>query len=286
MLVLGVALSLLSALAAHSASLLKHAGANESPAVDMRRPLGSGLDLWRSPRFAVGMLVGLVGWLLHTGAIVVAPLSVVQVILAASVVLLAVIADRAFGITVGPRQWAGLALIGVGLGVLVLITPRVGDARSAFEVAPLLRYELLLAALTVGCLWTARVGPPGLRGIAAAAGAGLCFGLCNVAVKATAGVLEADGTVLTPWVLVAVAGSVAGFYASARSLQLGQAIEVVAVTATAANVAGIVGGLAVFGDPLAGGAGLALQLGGLALVVLAAGLLPAPLAAVGPPAPA
>ena len=55
---------------------------------------------------------------------------------------------------------------------------------------------------------------------------------------------------LTPWLLVCVAASVAAFYASAKGLQDGDAVPVIAVTGTAANVAGIVGGFIVFGDPL------------------------------------
>ena len=54
--------------------------------------------------------------------------------------------------------------------------------------------------------------------------------------------------------LVTVAASVAAFYASARGLQDGDAVPVIAVTGTAANVAGIAGGILVFGDPLPGNA--------------------------------
>ena len=49
-----------------------------------------------------------------------------------------------------------------------------------------------------------------------------------------------------------MAASVAAFYASARGLQDGEAVPVIAVTGTAANVAGIAGGIIVFGDPLPG----------------------------------
>ena len=48
----------------------------------------------------------------------------------------------------------------------------------------------------------------------------------------------------------AIAASVAAFYASARGLQDGDAVPVIAVTGTAANVATIAGGIIVFGDPL------------------------------------
>ena len=46
---------------------------------------------------------------------------------------------------------------------------------------------------------------------------------------------------ISPWTLVAVISFVISFYASARSLQLGLAVEVIAVTSVAANLAAILG---------------------------------------------
>ena len=51
--------------------------------------------------------------------------------------------------------------------------------------------------------------------------------------------------------VVAVLASIVAFYASARGLQDGEAVPVIAVTGTAANIAGIAGGILVFGDPMA-----------------------------------
>jgi hypothetical protein len=82
--------------------------------------------------------------------------------------------------------------------------------------------------------------------------------------------------------LVTVAGSVAAFYASAKGLQDGDAVPVIAVTGTAANVSGIVGGILVFGDPFpAHFIGIAVQCTAFLLVLVAAWLTPAPARAVG-----
>src|SRR5437899_1338257 len=65
---------------------------------------------------------------------------------------------------------------------------------------------------------------------------------------------------LSPWLLVAMLASIVAFYASARGLQDGEAVPVIAVTGTAANIAGITGGIVVFGDPMAAGTfGVTLQ---------------------------
>jgi hypothetical protein len=90
---------------------------------------------------------------------------------------------------------------------------------------------------------------------------------------------------LTPWTLITLAASVAAFYASAKGLQDGEAVPVIAVTGAAANVAGIIGGIIVFGDPLAGSpVALIVQCLAFALVIIAAWLMPAPVRAAGAPA--
>ena len=56
----------------------------------------------------------------------------------------------------------------------------------------------------------------------------------------------------------------------------------IAVTGTAANIAGIAGGIIVFGDPMAGSAlGVALQALAFVLVIVASALMPAPVRAAG-----
>src|SRR5215216_5697036 len=47
-------------------------------------------------------------WILHIGALAMAPLSTVQVALSTGVVILAVLGDRLFGHDVGTRQWLGV----------------------------------------------------------------------------------------------------------------------------------------------------------------------------------
>ena len=53
-----------------------------------------------------------------------------------------------------------------------------------------------------------------------------------------------------PYLLLAIAGAVAAFFASARSLQIGPAVPVIAVTSIAGNASAIPAGIIVFGDPL------------------------------------
>jgi hypothetical protein len=119
------------------------------------------------------------------------------------------------------------------------------------------------------------------------AASGMMFGVSDVAIKAISGMVGHSGPagLLTPWSLVCVAAAVAAFYASAKAFQDGDAVPVIAVTGTAANVAGIVGGFIVFGDPLpANPVSLVVQCLAFALVVSAAWLMPAPVRAAPPEA--
>src|SRR4028119_1153790 len=127
---LGILLALVCAVMSNLGFFLKHRGACKAKRVDMRCPLQSAKALFSSGWFAIGMLVALSAWLFHVAALALAPLSVVQVVLAGGVVLIAVMADRLFGFSVGRRQWWGLGLTGVGL-VLLVMTPPSSDGSAA-----------------------------------------------------------------------------------------------------------------------------------------------------------
>jgi hypothetical protein len=85
---------------------------------------------------------------------------------------------------------------------------------------------------------------------------------------------------LSPWTLTAMIAGVIAFYASARSLQIGEGVEVSALTSVAANLAAIIGGILVFHEPI-GSAPVEIGARFLAfcLVIAGAALMPAPMRA-------
>jgi drug/metabolite transporter (DMT)-like permease len=280
----GILFALLCAFASNLAFLYKHRGACCACAVDIRHPIRSAISLWSQRWFAIGMLVGLAAWLLHVAAISLAPLSVVQAVLSGGLVLLAVMADRLFGFKVGPRQWWGLAMTCVGLILLGVTLPASHGANSSFSVTAMIAFEAGLFGIGALFIMGPRLGGPAEHhGVMLAAAAGLLFGVCNLGVKALTGIVGPEGLmgiILSPWLWVALAGSATAFYASARSLQDGEAIAVIAITGTAANIATIGGGIIVFGDPLPGDAfGIAVQAIAFVLVIVASALTPAPVRA-------
>src|SRR3954447_10870412 len=280
----GILLALLCAFASNLAFLYKHRGACSACTVDIRHPLRTAVSLWSQRWFAIGMGVGGAAWLLHVAAISLAPLSVVQAVLSGGLVLLAVMADRLFGFKIGPRQWWGLGMTCVGLILLGITLPVTHGASSSFSVTAMIAFEAGLFGLGALFIMGPRLGGPAEHhGIMLPAAAGILFGVCNLGVKALTGVVGDGGVlgvILSPWFWVALSGSATAFYASARSLQDGDAIPVIAITGTAANIATIAGGIIVFGDPLPNNAvGIALQGLAFVLVIVASALTPAPVRA-------
>ena len=286
---LGILLALLCAFASNLAFFYKHRGACACETVSVRHPLKSAAALWRSPWFAGGMLVGAFAWILHVAAISLAPLSVVQAVLSGGIVLLAVMAERLFGLEVGPRQWWGLALTAAGLILLGVTLPASEGSHASFSLPAMIAFEAGLFGLGALLIMGPRLGAPGEHhGVMLAAASGILFGVCNVAVKALTGIVGDAGVIgllTSPWTLVAIAGSVTAFYTSARSLQDGEAVSVIAITGTAANISCIAGGILVFGDPMPSDAfGIAVQGLAFVLVIVASALMPAPLRAARPAA--
>jgi drug/metabolite transporter (DMT)-like permease len=288
---LGIFLALLCALVANLGFFYKFRGANSVPKVQISHPLRSVRLLYSSKWFALGMAIATASWGLHVAALALAPMSMIQVSLAAGVVFIAVMAERLFGFEVGRRQWVGLLLTATGLVVLGLTLPVMHGAHSQFSSVAMISFEAGLFGLGGLLLIGPRIGGRvEHHGVMLGAASGILFGVSDTAIKALTGIVGAHGAMgllLSPWLLVAVLASVVAFYASARGLQDGEAVPVIAVTGTAANIAGIAGGLVVFGDPMAAGtAGVVLEAFAFVLVVVAAALMPAPVrAAAGAGAP-
>ncbi len=282
---LGILLALLCAIVTNLGFFLKHKGACEACPVDVRHPLRSGKSLFSQKWFAIGMAVAASAFAFHVAALALAPMSTVQVVLAGGVVLIAVMADRLFGIAVGRRQWLGLALTATGLMLLVATLPQASGAHSSFSTSAMIAFEAGLFGLGGLLILGPRAGLGGHqhRGVMLGAASGVLFGVSDVAIKALTGLVGQSGWLglVSPWLMVCVAACVVAFYASAKGLQDGQAVPVIAITGTAANMSGIAGGIIVFGDPMAGDAlGIVVQALAFLMVIVASALIPAPISSV------
>jgi drug/metabolite transporter (DMT)-like permease len=252
-----------------------------APPIRVRHPLRSAAGLFRSRWFLLGWIVAIVAWGLHGGALSLAPLSIVQAVLSGGLVFFAVFAERFFGFHLGRRQWTGVTITAAGLVVIGLTGGGATDPPRA-SLAALIAVEGAIFAIggALVRISTRRHVPPRAEGLLLGGRRRAVRGLrCRAQVPHPGATGPLLG-LLSPWALTALIAGVISFYASARSLQIGEAVEVIALTSVAANLAAIIGGIIVFHDPIGSGApAIAGRVLAFCLAIAGAALMPAPMRA-------
>jgi hypothetical protein len=279
----GLLLAVATAFASVIGFLYKHRGATASADVEWRRPLRTSFALFRNRWYLLGIVIATAGWGFHVAALSLAPISLVQSVIAGGLVLLTVTADRLFAHEVTRREWIGVALAALGLAFLAATLAGAGSsAHSAYEGSRLLAFVVVVPLVAI------LVAVVGIRthyaGVALGAAAGLLWAASNTTIKALSdslGTTSLLGILLTPEALLIALLSLAGLVVSARSLQIGKAVPVIAMTSVAANSTTIAAGPLVFAEPMpADPLGFGVRILAFALVVSAAALTPAPVRAV------
>jgi hypothetical protein len=212
-------------------------------------------------------------------ALSIAPLSLVETTISGGLVILAWLAQRWFGMRVGPREWIGLGLCAVGLALLAITSAGGGGggASSTYSIEAMVAFEA--GAVAAGVLLLVSGSTSSFsrsRGPLLGAAAGLLLGVANVSVKALTGTVPGDAlSLISPWALIAVLAGVGAFFALARGLQTGGAIPVITLMTVAANLASITGGILVFGDSVGSDPlGIAARCVAFAAVIAAVAVMP------------
>ena len=279
MIQLGTLLALACALATNVAMLCKYRGAVAAPPVRLSQPVRSAAALFRSKWWAIGFGIAIGAWALHVAALAVAPISLVETTISGGLVLLVFLAERWFGVRVGPREWLGLGLCAVGLALLAATSAGSGGNSASYSTAAMISFEA--GAVGTGALLLLHGTSGSVRrstGPLLAIAAGLLLGVANVSVKALTGTVPGDlVSIISPWTLAALVAGVGAFFGFARGLQLGEAIPVIAITCVAANCASVTGGILVFGDPVGNDPlGVVARCLAFVAVIVAVALMPAP----------
>lgn len=273
---IGLVLASLAAVMTNLASLCKHHGCQQVALVEFHAPLQSARRLAASPWFAAGWGIAAAAWMIHVAALAMAPISLVQAVLAGGAVSLAVLSQGLFGKAVERRQWLALLLGGSGLALLALTLPGVDGGHSRFTPGAILAFEATLGLLALGlALAYRRRLVPARHGALLAVIAGTLFAFAGVAIKALTGEVGLSPLVLAPCVgLIVLCGALAQ-YSTVAALQRGGAVETIGLMGLVASAAQIVSGVVVFGDPLASGSvGIGLQAVAFGLICASALLLP------------
>ena len=253
----GLALALASAAALNWGYYAQHGVASALPPLSLRQPLRSLWLLFREPRWLVGFLVGIGGWVLYVAALALAPLSLVQAASAGGIGLLALLASRSAALSSRERggvavSIAGLVLLGVSLSGQTAHASR-GDWTSV-------------------ALWIAVSGAFAAFAASRGSGAGLGVG---------AGVLYAAGDVATKaavfggarlgFVPVLLACHGLAFVALQLGFQRGGVLATAGLATLFTNALPIAAGTTLFGEGL--GSQPALRLLAFGCTVLGATLL-------------
>lgn len=277
-LVLGLSLALIGSVALNASYLIQHVGAIAAPTIAFRHPMRTLGALLRSRLWLAGGVLGIAGWAISIAALTQAPLSLVQAFLIGGIALLAPVAVRVLGHRLALRELVGISLVLFALLVLLLGRGGVG-VHSHFHNAALGIY--LSGSVCAGaCLLLVRQR----RTQMLAAAGGILYGAADVAIKALTGLAGHHGmsaAFISPWLIAAIAASIGAFFCFQRALQTGKPMPVIALMTAGNNIVSIIGGLAVFGDPLGHRPAMMLvHVAAFVLIVIAAWLLAPAQAAV------
>lgn len=257
-LALGVLVALAASLAYDSAPLLQSTAARrEEPGSGMG--LGLLAKLARRPTWLAGLGLEIVGFVFEAAALALAPLTLVEPILAVGLSLLAPLGARRLGEHLGSKGaiWMGITLAGEVLTVL-------GVAHADAVGVPASVSELLLAAASIGVgagilLLLARPWRPTTlpaAGPLLAAAAGLGFGFVAVCTRqvALAAKVSIGPSLLAspaPWLLIAF--SILSSAMQQRAYQIGPTLSLFPISATIAEVIAVSAGLVFLGEHLPSG---------------------------------
>ena len=117
--------------------LLKHRGAVAAPAVEWSRPVASTIALFRSPVYTLGCVVATTSWGFHVAALALAPISIVQSVIAGGLVLVTVLADRVFNhdvsrrVTSNPKARSATTVSSTSPPAITDCTSEIGASDSA-----------------------------------------------------------------------------------------------------------------------------------------------------------
>jgi drug/metabolite transporter (DMT)-like permease len=273
---IGLGLAIAVALLTNLASLLKHRGCQHAQPVHIARPLASIRGLARSRWFVAGWGIAALAWLAHVAALSLAPISVVQAVLAGGAVTLAVLSQRLFGDRVERRQWVALILGAAGLALLAATLPSIHGSHSGFSLAAISSFEGGLVLLAAGIALGHRSGRLAVRhGVLLPVLAGLLFALAGIAIKGLTGGADSSWPLIVSLLALTLGCGALAQYTAVAALQSGGAIETIGLMGLVANAIQIVGGVLVFGDPLSPTPlGIVLQVAAFGMVCVSALLMP------------
>jgi hypothetical protein len=262
---LGLLLAFVSAIVTNTAYSLEHDAAASLPPLSPRRPLRSATVLLRDRRWVLAFIAESAGWLIYVVALRLAPLALVQAVVASGVAVLAVASARGHPSRLVRRERYAVVLALAGLIMLALSLVGVEPSDHVPAVPAII---IWLAACAGGAVLLVVI--PGR--VARAASLGMATGL-----------LFADGDISAKlvgyggWWLIALVPLIIGYAIGTSVLQSayqhGDALTAAGTATMVTNVVPILAGFVIFHETLPSGFLAVLQVAAFAALVMSAVLL-------------
>jgi hypothetical protein len=262
---IGLALSLVSAVAVNWAYTREHAAANTLPPVSARRPVASARALASSRAWLVGFGLETGGWLVYLVALRLAPLALVQTVGAAGIAVLAFVQSRGRIARLRPRERLATAAVVVGLVLLGLsLVGTHPEGRQPHWAAALVWLGACAGAAALVTAVRTRL----TAAVALGLGAGLLFAVGDISAKL---VVAGGGWLLLVFLLIA--GYALGSIELQAAFQHGDALTAAGMATLTTNAVPIAAGVVLLREDVPGGAKGALQIAAFATLVLGGALL-------------
>jgi drug/metabolite transporter (DMT)-like permease len=243
----GLALALLSTTAYNSGLIVEKQALGRLPALNGRRVVSLALTLLSSPRWMTGFTLMLCGLGLQVLALLFAPVTVVQPVIASGVAVVLILSRLVLREHLGQVEYACVAVMAVAVVLLGLsaggaadVGHRVSGVALAAVAIPSCQLALLAAVSTMRA--GARKHRPPVTGVAYGVATGLFYGVAALAIKALSGaLLHRHGIIAvviavlsSPYLYVMAVCSAAGLVLFQTALQRCR----IAIVAPVSNVLG------------------------------------------------
>lgn len=172
--------------------------------------------LVKKPRWIIGTLLALLGWVSQIGALLLIPLTLVEPALATSLIVLLVIGHRMLDEPIGRREIASVTAVAVGIGLLAWAAPA-RDTTHAVGAGLIAAVAVLAVLSLVPYALSRTAHPPAL---VIAVGAGVAYALDGLASK-----FFSDDLANWAWLGLVVWGVIMGLAAAVGTLSEMSALQ-------------------------------------------------------------
>jgi drug/metabolite transporter (DMT)-like permease len=261
---LGILAAVLSAVAYNAGLTIEKRALERLPGIDARRPIALLRTVFAAPAWLSGFALMLVGLALQVAALTLAPISVVQPVLASGIIILLVFTRIMLHERLSRTELGCVLLIAAAIAGIALSQSGTAD-RVGYHVSGALLAEVAGPACAVGLLlgWLSLRPAPGRHrmpvfGIGYGLAAGLLYGVAGLAIKALAatvivrhaGIGLIAALITAPYPYLAFACSAAGMLIFQTALQRCRASIVAPVSSITGSVFFMVTGTWLFGERL------------------------------------